>query len=269
MSIILKAIDREKDLLLEFDHLSVVLKNVALFDQIKTNIKDNSFTLYYQPIYNNQEKICCYECLIRMLDINKNLVYPKDFLPMVEHSELMNQIDYWVVQEAISILQKKENIELFINISSTSLESYELLIDIEKSIITSSIEPNRLGFEITEKLAIQNVDKVKEWMERFKKLGCKFALDDFGSGFSSFSYLSKLPIDYLKIDGSLIKEINSNPKTAEIVFAINDLAHSLGMKTIVECIENKETLELLKNYGVDFFQGFYLSPPLKLNHIKD
>ncbi len=267
MSLFLQNKDQGAFLSFDLGNIQLILNNMTMLNLINSNLANNRFALYYHPIYQTKGEISHYECLIRMLDGEGNLIYPDDFLPYAELSGLITQIDYWVIQEAINVLKMKSHLKLFVNISGNSLSSVKLLEDIQNSIIASGINPQRLGFEITETSTIRNLDTVIDWIIDMKKLGCSFALDDFGSGVSSFIYLSKLPIDYLKIDGLLIKDIHTNTRNLTIVKGINSIAHSFGIKTIAEYVENIEILKVLDNINVDYCQGYFFSKPLTVNQI--
>ncbi|WP_051569248.1 EAL domain-containing protein [Alkaliphilus transvaalensis] len=267
MSLLQEIKEKGIHLLFDLENLRLVTDNVPLFNLIDKNLRNNQFILLYHPVHKVEGGISHYECLIRMKDQQGNLLYPGEFLPVAEQSGLMPQIDYWVIHEAIKVLQKYEGINLFVNISGSSLSSEKFLSLIEETVKASDIDPRRLGFEITETTAIKNVEVVYRWMMVLKKLGCAFALDDFGSGFSSYIYLNDLPIDYLKIDGAFIKDINTSPTKLAIVESINNLAHKLGIETVAEYVENEDILITLTKLGVDYCQGYYFSKPVMLNEI--
>lgn len=228
---------------------------------IKQAIKNNTFVIYYQPVYKIGSEISHYEALIRMKDDNGTLIPPVIFIPLAERFGLMSKIDRWVLTQVLKDMKKNPDMKVFVNISGASLGDAVLLRYIEKTIKSSGIEPSRLGFEITETTAVQDLYQSKQWICKLKKLGCKFALDDFGVGFSSFSYLSELPIDYLKIDGSFVKNLDKDPKQRALIQAVNAVAHALGQETIAEFVENEEILEILKELNVNHGQGYYLGRP--------
>lgn len=233
---------------------------------IKSAIKENRFLLHYQPIVRSGNGIEHYEALIRMLDQDGKVVPPNDFIPIAERFGLMSQIDRWVLSNALIALKERSNIHIFINLSGHSLGDQALLSFIEESIRNSGIDPVRLGFEITETSAVSDLTQSEKWIKRLKMLGCKFALDDFGVGFSSFSNLGNLPVDFLKIDGSFVRNLDKDPKQKVLVQAINAVAHALGKHTIAEFVENKVISEILEELKVDYFQGYYIGEPQLLEY---
>jgi diguanylate cyclase (GGDEF)-like protein len=232
---------------------------------IKRAIKENLFVLHYQPITKTNNEMAHYEALIRMVSEDGHIIYPNEFIPIAEKYGLMSQIDRWVVTKALETLGKHENIHIFINLSALSLGDKALLAFIEDSIKNKNIDSSRLGFEITETTAIRDLLQSEEWIRRIKLLGCKFALDDFGVGFSSFSQLSNLPVDYLKIDGSFVKNIDKDPRQRALIEAMNGVAHALGKKTIAEFVENEAILNILQDLNVDCFQGYHIGKPQLLH----
>lgn len=226
-------------------------------------LKENMFVLYYQPVFTMDGSISHYEALIR-IHCQGQLISPNDFIPVAERFGLMPQIDQWVVKAALETLQQYPQIKIFVNISGMSLEDADFLEYIETSIRESGVSPSRIGFEITETSAVKDFIRAEHWIEWLKRLGCQFALDDFGMGFSSFTYLRMLPVDYLKIDGSFVRNMDKDPTQRALIVAINDVAHTLGKKTVAEFVENKEIFEALKSLNVDLVQGYYLGRPASL-----
>ena len=231
---------------------------------LTNSLKDNKFILMFQPIVDYNYSVVHYEALIRLMGDDNTLVSPNEFIPVAEKFGLVSQIDKWVFSTTLKIIEDNPNTHIFINLSGLSLNDSALLSFIEKEIQESSINPAHLGFEITETTAVTDLSQSKLWIERIKKLGCEFALDDFGVGFSSFTHLSELPVDYLKIDGSFVKNIVKDPKQKEIVQAMNAVAHALGKHTIAEYVENKEIMGILQTLDIDYLQGYYIGKPAKL-----
>jgi diguanylate cyclase (GGDEF)-like protein/PAS domain S-box-containing protein len=230
---------------------------------IKSALKNDFFTLFFQPVIRVSDgMIVHHEMLLRLQDPGGEIIQPNRFIPVAERFGLMPQVDRWVVISALSSLKKFPDLEPFINISGASLGDETLLEFIEKSIIESGVEPSRIGFEITETTAVKDMARAKRWIHRLKNLGCRFALDDFGIGFSSFSYLRLLPVDYLKIDGSYIRDMDKDSTHKSLVKAINAVAHALGKKTIAEFVENEEIMKSLSDLNIDFGQGYYLGRPI-------
>lgn len=207
------------------------------------------------------------EVLIRMLDEQDKPVAPGIFLPAAERYHLMQAIDRYVLRRALQMMLAGEidhDTVLGINISGQSLGKLEFHNYALELIRHSGVAPERLVFEITETSAIANMSLALEFMRKLRQLGCKFALDDFGSGLSSFSYLKTLPVDYLKMDGSFIIEMADDPVSYAMTEAINRLGQILGVATIAECVENEAVLTRLRELGVNYAQGYYFEKPQPL-----
>ncbi|ACV62533.1 diguanylate cyclase/phosphodiesterase with PAS/PAC sensor(s) [Desulfofarcimen acetoxidans DSM 771] len=249
---------------LEADEFSkyVYAETNEIIGLIKQALREDKFISYYQPVVKiDNGTIAHYEALTRLIGKNREIILPGIFIPVAERYGLMPQIDQWVVRNSLAALVQNPEIKIFINISGMSLGQDTLLESIEKQIRDSKIDPLRLGFEITETTAIKDLPRAERWIRRLKKLGCQFALDDFGMGFSSFSYLRVLPVDIIKIDGSFIRDINDNPTQHAILQAIINIARTLGKKTIAEYVENKEILQSLHKLNIDYGQGYFLGKP--------
>lgn len=238
-----------------------VIENNRILTQVIDAIKKNKFKLFLQPICKIGNDILHYEALIRMIDDQEKILMPAAFIPVAERYGLMSQIDQWVIGTAIKMLESRKDLNIFVNISGESLGDDSMLQCIESHIHNSIINPCRIGFEITETTAIKNITKAEQWIHRLKALGCRFALDDFGVGFSSFSHLQKLPVDYLKIDGSFIRDLDSDNTKRALVQAMNVVAHTLGKKTIAEFVENASIWKILNELSIDYGQGYYLGMP--------
>lgn len=233
-----------------------------LVNLIKHGLKENRFILMFQPICElKNNKIIHYEVLIRLKDNQGQLLLPGRFMPVAERFGLIAQIDRWVIEASLLALKKYSQLKLFINISGISLSDENLLEFIEETANKSGINPERIGFEITETSAVKDLVRAENWIRRLKKLGCSFALDDFGIGFSSFYYLRHLPVDFLKIDGSFIQNLDQDSTNRALVQAISTVAQSLGKKTIAEFVENEPILRILKNLNIDCGQGYYFGKP--------
>lgn len=229
---------------------------------IKGAFKENRFMLFFQPVFKvSDRKITHHEALIRLKDKDGELIPPGRFIPVAEQFGLMSQIDRWVVQASLTVLRKYPDLKLFVNLSGISLGDEELLELIQTKIHKSGIDPSRIGFEITETAAVKDLARADRWIRRLKILGCRFALDDFGIGFSSFSYLRFLSVDYLKIDGSYVYNLDKDPTHRALVQAINTVAQSLGKKTIAEFVENEYIFKILEEMKIDCGQGYYLGKP--------
>jgi len=206
-----------------------------------------------------------YEVLVRFTDNRGELILPGAFLPTAERFSMMPQIDGWVVARAIAQLAALhaagQPVVFTINLSGQTLDGDQLVPLVRRLLVEHTLEPNSLIFEITETTAIANVEAAKRLIDELRGLGCRFALDDFGSGFSSFFHLKHLPVDYIKIDGQFVQGMAQSAVDRSIVNSINDIAHSFGKQTIAEFVEDAACLELLRQCGVDFAQGYYISAP--------
>jgi len=240
-------------------NLSEAHRVVAL---VKRSLNENRFVLHYQPVIMLADRtISHYEALIRLQDENGDLLAPDKFIPISERFGLMSQIDRWVLQAVLKELKARPGLNLYMNLSGVSLSDEKLLEYIIESIDQSGIHPPRLGFEITETAAVRGMMVAERWIRRLKALGCPFALDDFGIGFASFSYLQVLPVDFVKIDGSYVRNLDTNPTHRALVQAMNTVAHTLGKKTVAEFVENSAILDILRELEIDSGQGYYLGRP--------
>lgn len=237
--------------------------------RIQRALEENRFELHGQLIGPTVNKSLPphYEVLVRLRNPDGQLVPPMAFIPAAERYNLMPSIDQWVVQNALELLAalrtrgQREDIALAINLSGQSLGNDEVLAAIRRSIEETGVAPARLCFEVTETAAITNLAAASRFMHYLRQLGCQFSLDDFGSGLSSFGYLSNLEVDYIKIDGHFVKNILSDPLSRSIVDAINRIGHVMGIRTIAEFVESKEIAAELEKLGIDYVQGFGVHKP--------
>jgi diguanylate cyclase (GGDEF)-like protein/PAS domain S-box-containing protein len=237
--------------------------------RIQTALEENRFELARQPIvplFASADDDTHYELLLRMRDEDGDIVAPEAFLPAAERYNLSIKLDRWVVREAFRLLtQDPEHLEkLFlcsINLSGVSLADEDFLIFVTTELASTGLPPAKVCFEITETAAIANLSGAMRFIEVLRRIGCRFALDDFGSGLSSFAYLKSLPVDFLKIDGVFVKDIVDDPIDRELVRSINQIGHVMGKRTIAEFVESEEILAALGEIGVDYAQGFELGKP--------
>jgi EAL domain-containing protein (putative c-di-GMP-specific phosphodiesterase class I) len=230
--------------------------------RIKEALRENRFVLHYQPIFHFKSgRAAHFEALIRLREGPDDLIAPAVFLPAAERFGLMPYVDGWVVDHVIELLVKRPAVEIFVNLSGTSLGDESLLSHIEERVTSTGLPAGRLAFEITETAAVRDIVVARDWMRRLKDRGCRFALDDFGIGFSSFSYLQSMPADYVKIDGSFIRGVETDPAARALVRAIDTVAHTLGKETIAECVENLDSVRTLVELGVEYGQGYALGMP--------
>ena len=234
--------------------------------RIKQAAKENKFVLFHQPMQGLQNDNTVHEEFLVRLQEQDRLIPPFEFIPAAERYNLMPVIDRWVVKHVFEYLQKsalgQESAGVyFINLSGSTLSDQSFFDDIKLWQKEFQVKPERVCFEITETAAIDNLVDAVEFINEIRELGCKFALDDFGVGLSSFSYLKTIPVDYLKIDGSFVKNMLNNEIDRGIVEACNSIAHAAGLTTIAEFVENSQISDQLKLIGVDFAQGFGIVKP--------
>jgi diguanylate cyclase (GGDEF)-like protein len=243
-------------------------------------LEDNQFCLYSQPIVqvsptSNENTKKINEILLRLKDETGQIILPLNFIPIAERYGLMHLIDRWVIQNLFNFINQARRQETnpihqpdnfyMINLSGASLNDDQFLDFVREQLDLYSITPQTICFEITETMAIENLNKTTYLIQQLRMIGCSFALDDFGSGMSSFGYLKNLPVDYLKIDGIFIKDIVQNRVDREIVEAINRIAHVMGIQTVAEYVENNDILIELLNLGIDYAQGYGIARPAPLS----
>lgn len=242
---------------------------VHWLSQIHEALDADRFVLYGQRMLSvdGSDKCKDHEVLLRMLDHDGNVVSPGQFIPVAERFRLMGQIDRWVLNRLFTMLDematkgRRFNGRVSVNLSGATLSEEDLTESIQSLFERYQVSPANICFEITETAAIQNIASAARFVADMQALGIKIALDDFGSGMSSFKYLRELPIDYLKIDGLFIREIIANDADRAMTEAISRMAQALGIRTIAECVENPETLDCLRELGVDYAQGFAIHRP--------
>ena len=247
--------------------------------RIQKALDQDRFCLYAQEIVSVEtarHEGLHLELLIRMIDEQGKLVAPMAFIPAAERYNLMPAIDRWVIRAAFSTLARMRDnrsaraIEICaINLSGASLGDERSLAFVIDQFEEFGIPTSMICFEITETAAICNLAKATHFIEELKSLGCKFSLDDFGAGMSSFTYLKHLPVDYLKIDGCFVKDMVHDPIDRAMVEAINQIGHVMGKLTIAEFVENDDTLVLLRDLGVDFAQGYGIAKPAEFKYSAD
>jgi len=235
--------------------------------RINQALEENRFTLYAQSIVPlDKSTDMHYEFLLRMIDENGEIVSPVTFLPAAERYDLMHKLDIWVVGHAFALLANHpdlvEQVNFFsINLSGQSITNVKFLDSVISQIKELNIDPGKICFEVTETAAISNLRAATHFISSLRELGCRFALDDFGSGLSSFGYLKNLQVDFLKIDGIFVKDIADDPIDHAMVKSINDIGHVMGMKTIAEFVESDKIKSMLRRLGVDYAQGYEIGRP--------
>jgi diguanylate cyclase (GGDEF)-like protein/PAS domain S-box-containing protein len=246
--------------------------------RLRHSLETNNFDLYCQSIVpvvaGDKTGAGFYEILIRMHD-QEELVLPAAFIPAAERYHLMPTIDRWVVESVFRLLQRCAGQpggsvpvqQLAINLSGQSLGDERFLEFVVDCFVRYHVAPTMICFEITETAAIANLTRARDFITRLKRMGCRFALDDFGSGLSSFGYLKSLPVDYLKIAGDFVRDIVDDPVDHAMVEAINQIGHVMQIKTIAESVETPQILRKLRECGVDYGQGLGIDAPRPFHEI--
>ena len=243
--------------------------------KIKTAIDENQFELYFQELKNinpTHPTPTSIELLIRLND-NGNVISPDSFIPTAERYNLMPMIDEWVISNTFDFINEynkkhDSDIRVAINLSGQSLSEDSVL-----NLITKLLRKNKhlkkelICFEITETAAIANMSKAIEFIAQIKLIGCKFSLDDFGSGLSSFSYLKSMAVDNIKIDGVFIRDIHIDPINKIFVESIHNISKIMGIRTTAEYVENEEILNCIKSIGIDYAQGYHISKPVSVANL--
>lgn len=228
-------------------------------DRIREAIDRERIVVYAQPIFDlRKECVAREELLVRMLDDNDDVIPPSSFLPTAERLGLITEIDRLVLSKAIELAGRSQPIA--VNVSGASLSDPRLIADV-RAAIADGLNPAWLDFEITETAAISNMNHARAFAQAVTGMGCGLGLDDFGTGFSSFSYLKELPVQHLKIDIEFIRELPSSPTDQRLVQALVQFAKAFGLETVAEGIEDSDTLALVRAFEVDYAQGFHIGEP--------
>jgi len=256
---------------------------LQMVSQINHAFELGNFRLYRQKIVSlgaADGEVPHYEVLVRMLDRGGNLIPPSGFMPAAERYNLLSSIERWVLSSLVEFLHREcESGTLAraapggafyaVNLSGVSINDNSLTDFLRRLLTRFNLPRGLLCFEVTETTAISNLTKAAQLMHDLKEMGCRFALDDFGIGMSSFAYLKYLPVDYVKIDGVFVRDMAADPMDYAIVEAINRIAHILGLKTVAEFVEDEATLTRLRALGVDYAQGYFIAKPEALIRTSD
>ena len=242
--------------------------------RIRNALDSNLFSLYQQRIVSTQQlesdSEVGYEILLRMRDNDGKIIPPNAFIPAAERYNLMPHIDRWVITTFLRHIKANAQIgnhELYmLNLSGASLTDEKFLDFLRLELKPYPKLAKKICFEITETAAVSNLTEAVKFISELQKIGCSFALDDFGSGMSSFGYLKTLPVDYIKIDGRFIQDIDTDPTARAIVESIHNIGHVLGLKTIAEFVESESAQRFAREIGVDYLQGYFIDSPQPLSH---
>ncbi|HEC18562.1 MAG TPA: EAL domain-containing protein [Gammaproteobacteria bacterium] len=248
------------------ENMAAMTEDMGWAGKIKTAIEQDLFCLACQPIMElKTQQVFRQEVLLRMRDENGGLILPAGFIASAERFGLMRAVDNWVVSHAIESLgrQLKQNPKLHfsINLSAESIGDFTMLEAITSALLANNVPPTAVTFEITETVAIANLGPAVEFLTRLRNLGCQTALDDFGVGYSSFAYLKDLPVDFVKIDGSFVRDVHRDNLQLAMVRSMNDIAHAMGKYTVAEFVDNQDAMKVLKEMGVDYIQGYFVGGP--------
>ena len=231
------------------------------------NLPDAEGELWMRHLRHGRPRRVYYEVLLRMRSNSGDLVAPDAFLPTAERYNMMLDIDRWVIHHALKAMRECQSADpdhslgMSINLSAQSLGANGIGRYVMDKLVEFNVDPALVTFEITETKAVTNLDAARELISQLRGLGCRFALDDFGCGFSSFTHLKHLDVDFLKIDGSFIQGLLEDPVDRAVIAAINDIAHSVGKRTVAEYVDRPDVLAALRACGVDFIQGYYVGRP--------
>lgn len=241
------------------DSVSGPNRKLTWGERIREAIEQQRIVVYAQPIFDLRSQcIAREELLVRMLDDHGDVIPPSSFLPTAERLGLVAEIDRMVLATAIELAGRSRPIA--VNVSGASLCDPRLIADVQAA-IADGLNPAWLDFELTETAAITNMADARTFAQTVTSLGCGLGLDDFGTGFSSFSYLKELPVQHLKLDIEFIRELPSSPGDQRLVQAMVQFAKALGQETVAEGIEDAETLALVRAFEVDYAQGFHIGEP--------
>jgi diguanylate cyclase (GGDEF)-like protein/PAS domain S-box-containing protein len=241
--------------------------------RLTSALEHGHFVLYAQPIRAaSGDEPDKYEILLRLREDDGTIIGPGDFIPAAERYNLMPSIDRWVIAETITFV--KNNIDALaegtvfcINVTAASIADESLLEFFKEHLESAGLSPASFCIELTETAAIENFSRAVAFIKHLKAMGASFALDDFGNGFSSFAYLKKLPVDFLKIDGSFVQGVASDASDHAMVEAVNRIGHVMGMRTIAEYVMNDDIVAALRDLGVDYLQGFTIAEPAPLEAV--
>jgi len=272
-----KEIGKDRIEVFEEDNTMLVRRSeeIEWSGRVQEALRDDQFVLYCQPVLPllDESKAAHFEILIRLRDRNGEILPPAEFLPAAERYQLMPLVDRWVIHHTLKALGARwksiadDNPVFCINLSGQSFANPGFQAFIMDEIREADVAPQNICFEVTETVAISHIDDAVRFMTSLRKFGCTFSLDDFGAGLSSFGYLKVLPVDYLKIDGSFVREVTKDEISRSMVDAINQIGKTMGLSVIAEFVGDDETQDILRSIGVDYVQGFGVGKPAPFDKI--
>ena len=242
-------------------------RNLDWVRKVRKAISNDCLKFHFQPVQHIASgEISHYEALLRLDLPDHGEVLPKAFIPALEKAGEMYMVDHWVIRNAIRLLGQYPGLKkLAINLSAHAFGDDGIMPLVEDMLRKENVDPSRLIFEMTESASLTNVLGTQKMISRLQKLGCCFAVDDFGTGFSTFSYLKQFSADSIKVDGSFIRDLGNDPVNMALVRSIHEVARTLGKETIAEFVENETDLNLLREMGIDFAQGYHIGRPAPID----
>lgn len=237
--------------------------------KVKSAVEEDRLVMHFQPVQNiARGEIKYYEALVRLIDVNGEIIYPDSFIPHMESSGEVHLLDKHIIKLAITTLRKFPELgKIAINLSAQAFRDENLVPTIKESLYLTGVDASRIVFELTESASLFNLNITRRVINELHALGCHFSIDDFGSGFSSFAYLKELPADYIKLDGSFIKRLDQDATDQALVKSIIEVVQALGKRTVAEYVENKRVYMLLKEFGIDYVQGYFIGRPMAAEEI--
>ncbi len=245
-------------------------KRVHWSMKLREAIDDDRLLLFSQPVVRlSDRRTMHHEILLRLRDDDGKIVMPGNFIEIAESIGMIKELDLRVVEKLLLHMHQAgemgKNLRYFVNLSRISISDAHWVKRFIEMLSVSKVDPRQLVFEITETAAMSEIDVTLNFIRQIKDMGSRFALDDFGAGFSSFYYLKRFEVDYLKIDGSFIRDLGSDKSNQVFVKALNDVARGMGKQVIAEWVETPEVLRLLQDIGAQYGQGYLFSPPALLD----
>jgi len=271
--------DQGKDRIEVFEEDNTTLvrrsEEIEWIGRVQEALRDDQFVLYCQPVMPLLDKARAphFEILIRLRDHNGEILAPIVFLPAAERYQLMPMVDRWVIHKSLKALGARwksianDDPVFCINLSGQSFANPGFQAFIMDEIRDAGVPPKNICFEVTETVAISHIDDAVRFMTALRKYGCSFSLDDFGAGLSSFGYLKVLPVDYLKIDGSFVREVTNDEISRSMVDAISQIGKTMGLSIVAEFVQDEQTQDILRAIGVDYAQGYGVGKPVPLDDI--